>query len=358
MILLSKQFGCCRFVYNYLLDRCKEAYEEKGIQLSWQDCCNALPQLKKDNPWLLEVDAVALQQTARDLDAAFTSFYSHRTAFPVYHSKKNRRMSYRTGLYKGLGNITNNTIWLPKLKAVRIVLHRQIPVDCKILNVVVSKTASSKYYVSIVTQREVEIKKQKVTNDFALGLDYSSADFYVDSQGMKADTRHYYKQAESKISWLQRLLSKTQKGSKNHEKIRHRLARAEEKVVNQKVNWLHNLALRLANSYSFIAIEDINLEKLKLHDKNFILGKSVQDNGFGLFRRLLNYKLEEQGKKLVKIDKYFPSSQLCSCCGYRNYSLQISDRIWTCPQCGQTHDRDHNAAKNILAEGLRLVSCT
>lgn len=230
--------------------------------------------------------------------------------------------------------------------------HRNIPLDYKLKSVTVSQTPSGKYYASILFEYESQV--QQIKPKTFLGLDFSMPELYKDSNGNEPKYPHYYRQAEKRLKREQRKLSLMQKGSKNRDKQRIKVAELHEKVANQRKDFLHKQSRQIANAYDCVCIEDLDMKAMS-QALNF--GKSVSDNGWGMFVVFLKYKLEDMGKQLIKIDKFYASSQICSVCGYQNPETKnLSVRIWDCPQCGTHHDRDVNAAINIKNEGMRLVT--
>ena len=230
-------------------------------------------------------------------------------------------------------------------------MHRTIPVVDKIKSATVSKTASGKYYIALLTEYEAETLLTELDKLKSLGLDYSSSNFYVDSQGNEANYPKFYRNAHKKLSIEQRKLAKMIHGSNNYNKQKIKIAKLHEHISNQRVDFLHKLSTDLANNYDIICVEDINLKNMS---QCLNLGKSTMDNGFGMFRTFLEYKLNNRGKRLIKIDKWFPSSKMCRFCGIINTELKLSDRIWYC-DCGHIINRDYNAAVNILNQGLLLI---
>lgn len=353
-ILIQKTFGCVRFVYNrFLADRIA-AYKESGESRTIFGQCKSLTALKQEHEWLKEPDKNALQYALRDLNTAYQNFFRGckgraGTGFPKFKSKKNDRKSYSTAANGNLVRLEEKAIRLPKLGSVKAKISRRIPEGHRILSATISQNASGKYFVSVLTEYELDVHPVEVKN--ALGLDYSSPRFYVDSDGNTADMPHFYREAEKRLAREQRRLAKMIKSSSNYRKQKIRLARAYEKVRNCREDWQHKESTRLANTYDLIAVEDINYKDMA---QGLKLAKATNDNGFGQFRTMLAYKLAERGKKLVTIDKWFPSSKTCHCCGYIHKELKLSDRKWKCPLCGKEHERDINAATNIRNEGLRI----
>ena len=347
VVLLSKTFGCVRFVYNKMLSDRKEAYDKDG---SFFYSTPAM--YKKYYPFLKEVDSLALANAQLNLDKAYKGFFSKKARFPKFKSKKKNNDSYTTNNQKGSIEILDGLIKLPKVKHVKAVIHRQLPKGAVIKTATISRTKSNKYYCSIMYEVEQSITKITPTKDKTIGLDYSSSHFYIDSNGNSVDYPKFYRQTEEKLKRAQRKLSKKQKGSNNRAKASLKVAKIHEKVKNQRLDFLHKLSKDLANNYDLVCVEDINLQNISRCLK---LGKSTHDNGFGLFRVILEYKLNDRGKQLIKVDKWYPSSKTCSVCGHKNTGLKLKDRVWTCDNCNTIHNRDYNAALNIKNEGLRLV---
>ncbi|WP_047810072.1 RNA-guided endonuclease InsQ/TnpB family protein, partial [Desulfosporosinus acididurans] len=289
-----------------------------------------------------------------NLQTAYKNFFRDKSiGFPKFKNKHRDKKSYTTNNQGGtIRLIDSKIIRLPKLKDVRIKLHRQLPKEAVIKSATISKTPTGNYYISVLVEFEAAIKPVTPTRETVLGLDYSSKTLFVDSQANNADYPKFYRQAEAKLKKAQRKLSKRQKGSKNRDKQRRKVAKLHEKVAHQRKDFLHKLSRQIADDYSAIAIEDLNMLGIA---QCLNLAKSTNDNGFGMLRTFLTYKLTEQGKQLVVIDKWFPSSKMCRFCNNENKELTLSDRTWTCSHCGAELDRDINAAINIKNEGCRLL---
>lgn len=346
--LFAKTFGCVRFVYNKMLSEKIEYYEQKQKMLH-----NTPAHLKTENPWLKEVDSLALANAQLQLQTAFANFFRDpKIGFPKFRSKKQGKKAYTTNNQKGTIRFEDGKLRLPKVGLIRIKLHRMIPENYTIKSTTVSQEPSGKYYASVLTEYEVEPQSIEVRPEYSLGLDYSSPHFYVDSNGKVADMPHYYRNAEQKLAKEQRKLSKMVRGSNNYRKQRVRVALAYEKVRNCRKDWQHKESYRLAEQYDLIAVEDINYKGMA---QSLKLAKATNDNGFGQFRNMLTYKMADRGKKLITIDKWFPSSKRCSICGHINTELVLGVREWDCPNCGNHLLRDLNAAINIRSEGLALV---
>lgn len=354
-ILFAKTFGCVRMVYNYWLDRKIKQYDEDKSTITYAACAKEMAEMKntEEYSFLQEVDSISLQQSLRHLDGAFQNFFKQpKTGFPKFKSKKDSKKSYSTVCVGNNICILDGYIKLPKVGIVKLRQHRNIPEDYKLKSATISQTPSGKYYVSVLFEYESQVPQ--ITPQTFFGLDFSMHELYRDSNGNESAYPRYYRRAEKRLKREQRRLSLMQKGSKNRKKQRIRVAKLHEKVANQRKDFLHKQSRQIANVYDCVCIEDLNMRAMA-QSLNF--GKSVSDNGWGMFTTFLKYKLEEQGKRLVKIDKFFASSQLCSVCGYQNPNTKdLSVREWTCPNCGTHHDRDINAAINIRNEGMHLVT--
>ena len=346
-VLISKTFGCVRFIFNKMLGERIAYYKETGLSLK-----NTPAKYKKEYEWLKEVDSLALANAQLHLDVAYKNFFrDKKVGFPKFKSKKYSSNSYTTNMVNNNIKLIGNKIYLPKLKGIRITKHREIPENYKIKSVTVSKTPTNKYYVSILCEYEAEVLENVGTN--YLGLDYAMNGLYVASDNRRGDYPRFYRQLEKKLHREQRKLSKMIKGSNNYRKQKYKVAKVHEKIANSRKDYLHKTSHQIANEVDGVCVEDLNMQAMS---KSMHFGKSVHDNGYGLFLNMLSYKLERQGKKLIKIDKFYPSSKTCSCCGYIHKELKLSDRIYECPQCGMILDRDYNASINIKREGMRLMS--
>ena len=357
-ILFARTFGCVRMVYNHWLDRKIKQYEENKANVTYTVCAKEMAEMKKTEAYafLREVDSIALQQSLRHLDTAFQNFFKQpTTGFPRFKSKKRNKSSYSTICINGNITISNGYLKLPKIGQVRLKQHRAVPNGYRLKSVTVSQTPGGKYYASILFQYEDQVQEKEKEKEMQrfLGLDFSMHELYRDSNGNEPAYPRYYRKAEKKLAREQRRLSKMQKGSNNRSKQRIKVAKLHEKVSNQRKDFLHKQSRQITNAYDCICIEDLDMKAMS---RSLNFGKSVSDNGWGMFTTFLKYKLEEQGKKLVKVDKFFASSQICSACGYKNTKTKnLALRKWDCPQCGIHHDRDVNAAINIRNEGMRLV---
>ena len=345
-ILLAKTFGCVRFVYNRMLAERIEHYKETGKSLN-----NTPAQYKEEFEWLKEVDSLALANAQLNLNNAYKNFFRDKAiGFPNFKSRKSNYRSYKTNYVNGNIKLEHGYIKLPKLKSVKIKQHRDVPRDYKLKSVTISRTPTGKYFASILYEYEYQV--EPVEPQTFIGLDYSMKELFVSSDGISAEYPRYYRQALAKLKKEQRKLTKCQKGSKNRKKQRIKVAKLHEKAASQRKDFLHKLSRQITNAVDVVCIEDLNMKGMS-QALNF--GKSVSDNGFGLFASMPDYKLREQGKQLVKIDKWFPSSKKCSKCGEVKDSLAFSERTYHCKACGTTLDRDYNASINIRNEGVRIL---
>jgi putative transposase len=309
---------------------------------------------KPEFEFLKEVDSLALANAQLNLDKAYKNFFRNKSiGFPKFKSKRKNQNSYTTNCVNDNIKVVDGRIILPKIGAVKMKLHRDIPDNYILKSVTVSKTPSGKYFASILYEYERIIEPVEINT--TIGLDFSMAELYVDSNGDEPNYDRYYRRSLDKLRRMSRTLSKMKKFSNNWYKQKHKIAILHEKIANQRKDFLHKESRKIANSYDLIGVEDLNMKAMS-QALNF--GKSVADNGWGMFRAFLQYKLRESGKYFVTIDKWFPSSKLCSTpnCGYKNDHLELSVREWVCPNCGVAHNRDHNAAVNIKNEAVRMFT--
>ncbi|MEG0391844.1 MAG: IS200/IS605 family element RNA-guided endonuclease TnpB [Anaerovoracaceae bacterium] len=346
-IMFAKTFGCVRFVYNRMLEEKINHYNNTKEKL------NVTPaKYKKEYEWLKEVDSLALANAQLNLQTAYNNFFrDKKIGFPKFKSKHKNKQSYTTNCVNGNIKLENGYIKLPKLGLVRLKQHRQIPENYKLKSATISQSPSKKYYVSILFEYENQV--QEIIPKTFLGLDFSMHDLFVTSDGEICNYPRYYRQSEKKLAKEQRKLSLMVKGSKNRNKQRIKVAKLHEHISNQRKDYLHKKSRELTNKHDCVCIEDLNMQGIS-QCLNF--GKSVSDNGWGIFTIFLAYKLAERGKKLIKVDKFFPSSQTCNVCGSKNpITKDLSVREWTCRDCNTHHDRDINAAINIRNKGMQLA---
>lgn len=351
---IQRTFGCVRYVYNYYLALRKELYEKDGKTLNFYGCCADLTKLKGELGWLYEADNTALQSALKNLDTAFQNFFrglkkGKHVGYPKFKSKRSRYRSYKSKMVGTNIKVLDAHIQLPKLGLVPAAISR--PIEGRILSATVSQTPSGKYFVSICCT-DVDIKPYEPTGA-VVGIDLGIKDFVITSDGTKFGSNKYLRKAEKKVKRLQRSVSRKPKGN-NREKARIRLASAHEKVANQRNDYLHKVSTELVRNYDVICAETLRPKNMV---RNHKLARSVSDAGFGEFMRQLEYKCAWYGKVLSRVDPFFPSSQLCGACGEKNPAVKnLKVRAWDCPSCGAHHDRDVNAARNILNEGLRLLA--
>ena len=356
-IMFAKTFGCCRKVYNLMLADKIKSYEET------RSFGRQTPAMyKKDYPFLKEVDSLALANVQLHLQGALKNCFDKkrkaRNGFPKFKSAKYSRKSYTTNNQKGTVALFDNGMKLPKIGIVKAKIHKQPETDWIIKSATVSQDRDGKFYVSVLFAFEKVIVNVPIS-DSAIGLDYASDGLYTDSNGDAGTNHKYYRESHNKLAKEQRKLSRMQGSKKGEEKSNNyikqlrKVNKIHKHIANQRFDNLHKISTEIANQYDVVCVESLNMRAMS--NKGFGNGKATLDNGYGMFLNMLEYKLADRGKYFIKVDKWFPSSQICSCCGSIHHEMKnLNIRIMKC-DCGFVLDRDHNAAVNIKKEGLRIL---
>jgi len=341
---LANQFGGVRFIYNYFLNKRKEEYLNSKKSLNYLDNSKSLTNLKEEEEynWLNELNSQSLQQSLRDLEVAYQRFFKKISAFPKFHSKKNKQSFKIPQLFK----VKENKLFIPKLKSgIKIVIGRNLPT--KQFSCTISKTPSDKYYASFSCEEDIKpLKKIKKS----VGIDLGIKSLVICSDGKTIENKNFYRKSENKLVYLQQQLCKKQKSSSNKNKARIKVANLHEKISNQRNNYLHNITKTIINENQIIIAESLSVKNMI---KNHKLAKSIQDASWGELVRQLEYKSNWYGRTFYQIDRFFPSSKTCNSCQFVLDKLDLNTRSWTCPKCQAKLDRDLNAAKNILDKGLK-----
>lgn len=348
--LLAKTFGCCRFVYNHFLNKRIETYQIEQKTLTYNQCSSELTKLKSELEWLKEPDKCSLQNALKDMDKAYKNFFRNNAGFPKYKSKKTHCFSYRTNAINGNIAYCEKHIKLPKLGMAKT-RTKLIP-QGRILNATISQEPSGKYYVSLCCT-DVEIPKHEKTGN-EIGIDLGIKSFAVTSSGDSIPNPKYLQKSLNKLARLQRELSRKTRGGSNWNKARIKVARLQEHIANQRADFLQKLSTKLIRENDVICIEDLQVKNMIQNHK---LARCIADVSWSEFIRQLQYKAEWYGKTIIKVDNWYASSQICSCCGAQfPITKDLSVREWICPNCHTSLDRDENAARNILREGKIILA--
>ena len=353
-VLFAKTFGCCRFVYNWALNLKIEAYKLENKSVAYKEVQNRMVnELKKENQWLTEVNSQALLNSIRNLDTAYKNFFrdTHAVGFPRFKSRKNRQ-SFQCPQHCSV-DFGKGTVSIPKAKDIPAVLHRRFKGTVK--TVTVSMTPSGKYFASVLVDTAIqELPVSPIQGDTALGIDLGIKSLAVCSDGRTFDNPKNLQHSLDRLALLQKRLSRKQKGSANRNKARIRVARLQEHIANCRKDNLHKITHVLTHDSQVrtLCMENLNVKGMQ---NNHHLAQAVGDASFGMFLTMLEYKCRWYGVNLVKIDRFAPSSKTCGQCGYVYKGLKLSERSWTCSECGTHHDRDFNAACNIKEFGLKAL---
>ena len=358
-VLFAKTFGCCRKVYNLMLADKMESYQATGKFVAVTPA-----KYKKEYSYLKEVDSLALANAQINLQSAFRSRFTkkrkRKNGFSKFKSAKKSRKSYTTNNQKGTITLMDSRyIKLPKVGKVKAKIHRQPEMDWQLKSATVSQNSDGKYYVSVLFELESQPSAYVADKTNAIGLDYASDGLYVDDNGNKGTNHKYYRESHRKLAKAQRRLSRMQGSKKKEEKSANYLKqlkkvnRIHRRIANQRLDNLHKISTEIANQYDVVCVESLNMKSMS--NKKFGNGKSTMDNGYGMFLKMLEYKFADRKKYFVKVDKWFPSSQICNGCGKVHSEMKnLNNRIMKC-DCGLIIGRDQNAAINIKKEGLRIL---
>ena len=344
---INRTLGCCRFVYNHFLALRRDEWNANHVSIRYEDTSRLLTEMKRreETSWLKEADAVALQQSLRTLDKAFQNFFQKLARYPRFKSKRRHQQSYRTMSKSGIRFDGKNHLHLPKLGNVRIRKSRDF--EGRILNATITRTASGKYFVSLCVEEDVTFAP---CGTGKLGIDVGLKEFFTDSNGETVANPRILRKYQRKLAREQRRLARKMPRSRNRDKQRIRVARVHEHIGNIRKDFLQKLTTRLISENQVIAVEHLQVRNML---RNHHLARSISDASWSAFFRMLGYKATWRGASVLQVDTFYPSSQTCSCCGHQNsITKDLSVRDWTCPVCGTHHDRDENAAKNILARTL------
>ena len=347
-VLLSKHFGCARFVYNHFLKEKQGHYLLNKKTLNYNTCAGMMVKMKReDNIWLAEVNSQTLQAALMHLETAYGNFFKKKSKFPKFKSKKSNYDSFHVP--QNVKLLKNNKVQIPKFKeGICFIKHREL--KGKICSATVSRTPTGKYYISILTEQEPTKHLEKTGKN--IGIDLGIKDFAITSEGHRYINPKFLYKFQKQLKRAQQHLNRKQKGSKQRELARKKVARIYEKITNSRNDMQHKVSMSLIRKYDMIALEDLNVKGMV---KNHCLAKAISDSSWSSFVTKLTYKAQWYGKQVIKIDRFFPSSKACSDCGHINQNLTLDVRNWTCV-CESKHDRDVNASKNILKRALVIQS--
>ena len=346
-VLLAKHFGCVRFLYNHFLTRRKDAYLADQTSLNYYDTARELTELKKTLPWMKEVGSQALQFSLKCLDGAYNNFFRKLGHFPRYKAKHSHQ-SFRSPQGEQV-RIIGNKLRIPKfLEGIKMKKHREVEGEIKFATI--SKNKSGQYFVSITVERPIE---QLPKNDKAVGIDLGIKTLATCSDGTKFENIKPYRTLRRRMKMLQRRQSKKVKGSKNRERARHKLAKIHQTIKNIRTNHLHQMTHKIINDNQVVILENLAVQNMM---KNHCLAQAIQDASFFEINRQFDYKALWYGRTIHRLSRWFPSSKTCENCGWINQNLKLKDRQWTCGGCGETHDRDENASKMILKQGVKEIT--
>lgn len=348
-IFFEKTFGGCRFVWNYILEVKKEAFQYAGIETNFSDTSKGLTEIKKnkDLAWLNELSAQTLQQELRKLDTAYSRFFRKISNFPVFKAKYHKQ----SFLVPQHFCFENELLYIPKVKTpIHVRQHREFGSNYLIKCLSISKDKAGRYFVSFQVEEDKQIKKHKSNN--TIGIDLGLATLITCSNGAKIPNPRVASKKRKKLAFQHRQLSKKEKGSKSREKTRLELAKTHNKISRTNLDYVHKITSKIIDENQIIIMEDLNVLEMKKDRK---LAKLIQEVSWGEIVRQLKYKAEWNDRQFIQIDRFFPSSKTCSNDGFINQGLNLSQRTWICPKCQTNHDRDVNAAKNILAQGLNII---
>lgn len=354
-ILINKTLGSARFVFNYFLNLKINEYKATGKAPNYNACSKLLTALKNTNPWLKEPDKFSLQNSLKNLENSYKMFFNNGSGFPKFKAKRNNKQSYTTNFTNNNIEVNNHHIKLPKIGKVKYKGYKNNNIgEFKIIKATISKNNLNQYYCSITCEVDISPLPKLATK---VGIDLGVKDFATFSNGIKIPNNRTLFKYEHKLKKAQRRLSKKEKGSKNFIKQRLKVAKLHQKVANIREDFLQKVTTNIIRENQIICIEDLSVKNmmtgLKATSK---MNKELSNVGLYKFCSLLSYKADWYGRNLIKVNRYYPSSQLCSCCGYKNTTLDLKDREWICPSCNTKHDRDYNASLNILKEGLRIAT--